>query len=103
MGKERFGILHRVEEVEVLAVLIRLEIQRVKQLNESLVKLGEFDVGGTSFDLPLNNGNFAILLSQQLLLLVKLSTLVFVLSVDLHQCRVRVVLLNLLFPYFGLL
>lgn len=50
-----------VEKVEVLAVLVRLEIQRVEQLHESLVELGELDVGGASFDLALDNRDLAVL------------------------------------------
>jgi hypothetical protein len=103
IAEKLIDLLHSVEEVEVLAVLIRLEIQRVKQLHKSLVKLREFDIARTSFNLPLNNRDLSILLSLQLPLLIEFLALVVVLGVDLHQCRVRVVFFYLLLALFGLL
>jgi len=88
-------ILHSVEHLEVLAILVRLKVQSVEQLNKTLVKLGKLNVAWTSLNLPLQDRDSTILLSKNLLLGLEFVVLVIEFSLDLHQLRVLLVFLDL--------
>jgi len=77
--------LDSVVEVDVAPVLLRLQIQVLEQLDESLVELSEFDIGRTVLNLSLQNVNVFILDSNQLPFLDEFSVLFFELGVDLSQ------------------
>lgn len=51
--KHNPDVLDGIEQVEVLAVLVRFEVQIVKQLHESGMILSDFDIGRDHFNLPL--------------------------------------------------
>jgi len=66
--EQELGVLNSVEQIEVLSVFIRFEVQRVEKVHETLVELRKFNVGGTSFDLALDYRNLAVFSSQKFLL-----------------------------------
>ena len=91
-----------VEEVAVLAVLLRLEIEAVEKFEEALSELGDLDVGGHLFDLALDGRNLAVLVGELFLLLNNLVVLSFILSLDLAKNGCMLLLLHLLSPLLHL-
>lgn len=44
LAEYKFGVLHCVEEIEILSVLIRLEIQVIEEFYKSCVELSDFNI-----------------------------------------------------------
>lgn len=74
-----------VEQVAVLAVLLRLEVEGVEEFEQTLRELRDFDVGRTRLDFALHHRNLHVLLRKQLLLLDHFVVLLLVLGFDLAQ------------------
>lgn len=81
--EKNLSILDSVVQVEVLSAFIGLEVKVVKQLNETLVELSDFNLRRNGFDLTLNDTDFTVLLGNNLLLVDKLLIFGFKFVIDL--------------------
>jgi hypothetical protein len=64
LREKSFGVLHGVEEIEVLSILVRLEVQVVEQLHQALVELCYLNVAGTRFNFSLDYRYLTVLLGK---------------------------------------
>ena len=77
-----FGYLIGVLKRAVLAIVLRLVVQVVKQLNKTFMELWNFNVWRHTLNLALENRNLSVLLSKKLLLAYNLFVFSIVLSFD---------------------
>jgi len=81
--EKNLSILDSVVQVEVLSAFIRLEVKVVKQFDETLVELSDFNLRRNGFNLTLNDTDFTVLLGNNLLLVDKLLIFGFKFVIDL--------------------
>ena len=91
-----FRVDQCVEEVTVLAILLGLEVERVKQFKQALCELSDLDVGGTRLYLALKTRDLPVLISKQLFLANDLLIFLLILCLDLAEDGRMLLLINLL-------
>ena len=90
------GVDERIEQVAVLAILLRLEVEAVKKLKQALCELGDLHVRWAGLNLSLDHCDLSVLVSKLLLLFDDLVVFSFVLSFNLAQDCGVLLLLHLL-------
>lgn len=83
MREKCFCVLNRIEEIEILSILIRFEVQIIKQLDKSFMELSDLDVAWTCFNLALDYGDLSVLFSKQFFLRDEFFIFLFELLIDL--------------------